>query len=171
MPDIVVTGFMTPGEKLPLPTFPASFVGAKYYAEELFPRLPERERPLHCVQQPGELMYVPEGWYHCTYNLDSSVAVAAQNLTRGPTTADFQLQFEFNAARTPEDKLHKLQSIDDAQPDHAGVHFTRANGNGPRTWSVSRGLKELCRGQCCTSTVSTAGDKSTKRWPRSRSLF
>ena len=129
---IVVTGFMTPGEKLPLPTFPASnFLSAKYYAEELFPRLPERERPLHCVQQPGELMYVPEGWYHCTYNTELSVAVAAQNLTRGPTTADFSMWSEFNDARTPADKLHKLQSIEDARPDHAGVHFARANGKLP----------------------------------------
>jgi ribosomal protein L16 Arg81 hydroxylase len=28
------------------------------------PMLAAPDRPLECVQRPGELLYVPEGWYH-----------------------------------------------------------------------------------------------------------
>jgi hypothetical protein len=30
-------------------------------------------RPLECIQQTGELLYVPEGWYHATVNLGDTV--------------------------------------------------------------------------------------------------
>jgi hypothetical protein len=71
--NVLVSGhkrwFLTPGEKIPLPTHPASYgMGVEHYVTKLFPALPDSERPQHCVQQPGELMYVPEGWFHgaCT---------------------------------------------------------------------------------------------------------
>ena len=37
-------------------------------------------RPLECIQREGELLYVPEGWYHATVNLGDTVAVASQRL-------------------------------------------------------------------------------------------
>jgi hypothetical protein len=30
-------------------------------------------RPMECIQQEGELLYVPEGWYHATVNLGDTV--------------------------------------------------------------------------------------------------
>ena len=30
-------------------------------------------RPMECIQQAGELLYVPEGWYHATVNLGDTV--------------------------------------------------------------------------------------------------
>ena len=32
-------------------------------------------RPMDCVQHPGEIMYVPDGWWHAVLNLDHTVAV------------------------------------------------------------------------------------------------
>lgn len=34
--------------------------------------------PLECVLGPGDWLYVPEGWYHGTINLEDSVAVSHQ---------------------------------------------------------------------------------------------
>ena len=30
-------------------------------------------RPMECIQKEGELLYVPEGWYHATVNLGDTV--------------------------------------------------------------------------------------------------
>jgi len=36
--------------------------------------LPEHLRPISCVQMPGEIIYVPLGWYHTVINIELSVA-------------------------------------------------------------------------------------------------
>ena len=54
--------YMQSGERFPLPAFPADLLPVHRYDSELFDRLDAGDRPLHCVQQPGDLVYVPEGW-------------------------------------------------------------------------------------------------------------
>ena len=41
----------------------------------LLSTLPEEERPMLCVQQAGELVYLPALWWHATVNLDGAVGV------------------------------------------------------------------------------------------------
>ena len=46
---------------------------------------PASVRPLECVVGPGEMLFVPHGWWHCVFNLDDSIAltqnyVSASNL-------------------------------------------------------------------------------------------
>jgi hypothetical protein len=38
--------------------------------------------PLECVQESGEILFVPEGWLHATINLQDSVGIAVE---LGPT--------------------------------------------------------------------------------------
>jgi hypothetical protein len=36
---------------------------------------PVEQRPVECVVEAGELLFVPHGWWHCVLNLDDSIAV------------------------------------------------------------------------------------------------
>ena len=47
----------------------------------MYPKLPPTELPRECMQHPGEVMYVPEGWYHAVINVGDTVAVAGQRRT------------------------------------------------------------------------------------------
>jgi hypothetical protein len=51
-------------------------------------------RPLECVQLEGELLYVPEGWYHATVNLGDTVAVASQRSHDQSTAASDMIHVE-----------------------------------------------------------------------------
>lgn len=46
----------------------------QWYCEH-YPYLPEQCRPLEVIQEAGDLLYVPSGWWHSVLNLELSVAV------------------------------------------------------------------------------------------------
>ncbi|KAH7295900.1 hypothetical protein KP509_27G069900 [Ceratopteris richardii] len=54
---------------------------------DVYPALRNEDKPLECIQYPGETIYVPSGWWHCVLNLDNSLAVT-QNFVN---TSNFQL--------------------------------------------------------------------------------
>ena len=65
----------------PADTEAAADGGHAEWMGTVLPTLPEPERPMEVVQRAGELMYVPEGWWHATANdLDGelSVGIGAQ---------------------------------------------------------------------------------------------
>ncbi len=42
---------------------------------QVYPSLRVEERPLEIIQRPGEVIFVPGGWWHMVLNLEASVAV------------------------------------------------------------------------------------------------
>jgi Tfp pilus assembly protein PilF len=54
---------------------------SRYFGGEdpLLSGLPEAERPLVCVQHPGETVYLPALWWHATANLGDAVGIGGQN--------------------------------------------------------------------------------------------
>jgi len=53
----------------------------KYYVEEYI-NIPEDRRPLEIIMGPGDIIYVPSGWWHMVLNLEPCVAVT-QNFCAG----------------------------------------------------------------------------------------
>ena len=46
---------------------------ASWYCE-IYPKLLPHERPLEIMQRPGDIIYVPAGWWHLVLNLDDTLA-------------------------------------------------------------------------------------------------
>ncbi len=47
----------------------------KFFKEDL-PRLDEDHAPLECVQETGDLVYIPDMWGHSVLNLADSIGIA-----------------------------------------------------------------------------------------------
>ena len=45
---------------------------------QTLPSLPPHERPLQCVQYPGDILYIPETWFYATHSLGETVGMSAQ---------------------------------------------------------------------------------------------
>jgi oxalate decarboxylase/phosphoglucose isomerase-like protein (cupin superfamily) len=45
------------------------------YHEEARTSRPSHLRPVECVVEAGEMVFVPHGWWHAVLNLDDSVAI------------------------------------------------------------------------------------------------
>ncbi|KAJ3188014.1 hypothetical protein HDU85_006407 [Gaertneriomyces sp. JEL0708] len=50
----------------------------KWYLE-IYPFLPSPLKPVEVIQQPGETIVVPSGWWHCVLNLDNVNIAVTQN--------------------------------------------------------------------------------------------
>ena len=74
-------------------------------------------KPMDCVQKPGEIMYVPDGWWHAVLNLDHTVAVT-QNVV---TTARFPKAWRMTKRGRPKMSAQWLRKLRIARPDLAAV--------------------------------------------------
>jgi hypothetical protein len=41
----------------------------------IYPQLPPHEKPIEFIQNPGDLIFIPSGWWHAVLNLDETVSV------------------------------------------------------------------------------------------------
>lgn len=57
---------------------------------EVYPHLEDHERPIELIQEPGELIFVPTGWWHTVLNVTETIAVTQNWIDR----------FNFNVAWT-----------------------------------------------------------------------
>ena len=51
------------------------------YRERIIGELPESEQPLVCMKHPGEVLVLPDYWYHLTINVGEAVGFGAQDNT------------------------------------------------------------------------------------------
>jgi len=68
---------------------------------ENYPFLDTSKKPFECVQQAGEIIFVPSGWWHATFNLEDCVAVT-QNFVNSQN-----FNFVYPAIKKSR-KLHKI---------------------------------------------------------------
>lgn len=58
-------------------------IHSEYYASEdtmewyrsIFPTLPPERLPIECLVQPGEILFIPSGWWHQVQNIGHTIAV------------------------------------------------------------------------------------------------
>jgi histone arginine demethylase JMJD6 len=74
-------------------------------------------RPLDAVQNPGEIMYVPDGWWHAVLNLEHTVAVT-QNVVG---SARFAKVWRMTKRGRPKMSAQWLAKLRERRPDLAAV--------------------------------------------------
>lgn len=50
----------------------------------VFPRLTSREKPIEIIQRAGEVLYIPEGWYHATVSLSALTLAISRQPKKSP---------------------------------------------------------------------------------------
>ena len=58
---------------LPVQGFSPMETQVQWLLGENYTTLSERERPLECVQEPGDVVYLPDGWLHATVSVGPTV--------------------------------------------------------------------------------------------------
>ncbi|KAK7474975.1 hypothetical protein BaRGS_00033786 [Batillaria attramentaria] len=90
------------------------FTNREWY-EIIYPKLTREHRPLECVQEEGEIIYVPEGYYHAVMNIGDSIGFAV--VARGPTTVvqkitdDFILDLKLGYAKHLQDTGQHKETV------------------------------------------------------------
>jgi len=98
------------------------------WLREVLPSLETWDRPLQCLQRPGELIKIPEGWWHATVNLSPEViAVVTQTDSTSP---DGYLR-HYNAA---------VDHLANNQPKEAKAAYLQAQSISPLNFLVYKGL-------------------------------
>ncbi|XP_062503097.1 uncharacterized protein LOC134180041 [Corticium candelabrum] len=57
------------------------------WLKNIYPTLEGDDKPLECVQEAGEILYLPESYYHGTINIDDTLAIGLQK-TEASTPAE-----------------------------------------------------------------------------------
>lgn len=71
--------FLTAGRKKWYLLPPSANIGPTittlpWWIENVMPRL--KIKPIECIQHPGEILFIPNGWFHAVYNIDEVVGIA-----------------------------------------------------------------------------------------------
>ncbi|KAK3101813.1 hypothetical protein FSP39_006556 [Pinctada imbricata] len=69
--------FLYPSSHTPPGGVYPGFTQIEWY-DIVYPNLAEDDQPMECIQQAGEILYLPEGTYHGTINLGDTVAIGIQ---------------------------------------------------------------------------------------------
>lgn len=83
------------------------FTQMEWYSK-VYPSLTEDHAPMECVQEAGEILYLPEGTYHGTINLGDTVAIGIQKKLAATETEKLfykELNLERAAPGANRDKL------------------------------------------------------------------
>ena len=51
-------------------------VPTRPFVDQVIRKLPAEERPMECIQEAGDFVYVPSGWGHAALNLEDSIGIA-----------------------------------------------------------------------------------------------
>jgi len=85
--------FLYPPYVLPPLQYPV-YKGQMEWVTTLYPQIkanPGLPQPLECIQEAGDLIFIPEGWFHATINLEETIGVRYPFLPFFPFQSTFRL--------------------------------------------------------------------------------
>ena len=117
--------------------------------------------PIDVIQHPGEIMFVPDGWWHAVLNLDHTMAVT-QNFS---TSARFDAVWRITRRARPKMSGKWLEKLRLVRPDLAAVADAQ-----PRRSEASAGRRRARRA-VPPRDPATPKKKRTKRPRKSEKCF
>eukprot|EP00913_Durusdinium_trenchii_P017176 g16152.t1 len=96
----------------------------------VYPTLSADQRPLECVVHAGDIVYVPDGWYHAVVNLADTVAVSYQSREMQPEAQhvfkSFSLPMAESLWRENPEAIEEQPASGSAQSLRNDLHARRA---------------------------------------------
>ena len=109
--------------------------GTLRWMREVLPTLPVDQKPLQCMQRAGDLIYVPEGYWHGTINLGETIGVSGQ-FVRNTNKWAKESQQAIGEERWDDAAALLLKMLQFPGPHDADARFNRAlalfRGNRPQ---------------------------------------
>ncbi|XP_046558342.1 LOW QUALITY PROTEIN: F-box protein At5g06550-like [Haliotis rubra] len=92
----------------------------------LYPNLTKKEKPTECIQEPGEILYLPEGVYHGTINIGDTIAIGIQK--KEAVTDAMKYIYEESSLRekgetTVIDRMELMFKVLDMYPESAEINL------------------------------------------------
>eukprot|EP00662_Eupelagonemidae_sp_cell21_P031959 gene31959-20081_t len=105
--------------------YPPVRMSVSLWLKTFYHELPRARQPLSCVCEPGDLIYVPESWYHATLSIGEGVGISGQNM---PTTEIQKHWFEAaKSKKDPNNALTHYKAIARLQPDNKEAWYEISN--------------------------------------------
>jgi ribosomal protein L16 Arg81 hydroxylase len=93
---------------------------------QLYSSLEGGRRPVECMQLPGDLMYLPDGWYHGVINIDDSLGLSLQNIKANPANVPMTTVYALRTERNLEVRLEMWKKFTELLPTSAEGHHQYA---------------------------------------------
>ena len=117
--------------------------------------------PIDVIQHPGEIMFVPDGWWHAVLNLDHTMAVT-QNFS---TSARFDAVWRITRRARPKMSGKWLEKLRLVRPDLAAVADAQ-----PRRSEASAGEKTSSTSSSSTGSSDTE-EEENETTKKEREMF
>lgn len=81
--------FLYPPDKYPPGDGPGGCFSLTDWIQIIYPTLKQAHKPIECVLEAGDMIFVPDGWYHAVINLADSVALSVQSIHMEPDHQEY----------------------------------------------------------------------------------